>query len=234
MNRKQLAVAILLGALIIPLLTQSAEAQLRDNHYRVGIADVLEITIIPEGEPAAKIQRLVNVRPDGYISLEYVGEIYAAEKTFPQLMDEIKKKLSQYFTTVDVTVNLSTIRAKKFFVMGEVTRPGVYPLDGEKTVLDAVALAGSYTALASLNSVMLVRSENGRPRVYRVRLKDVIKKGRFAYNRTLKDGDVIYVPKTGWAKLGGFFYKIIYPFRDLLGVAVSISAAYIIFDRTAR
>ncbi len=234
MNKRtgMLLLGILLAGILLPV--RPGLAQFTDGRYKVGVADVLEITVIPEGDPASKIQRVVNVRPDGYISLEYAGEIYAAGKTIPEITQEIKKRLSELFAAVDVTVNLSRIKAKKFFVMGEVLKPGVYLLDGRKTVLDAIALAGSTTPFASLNHIMLVRNEGGVPRVYPIRLKDIIKRGRFAYNRPLQNGDIIYVPKTGWAKLGGFFYKVIYPFRDLLGVAVSISAAYIIFDRRMR
>jgi len=204
------------------------------DHYVIGSGDVLEITIVPKGEQQLVMNRTISVRHDGFISLEYIGEVKAAGKTIAELVAEIQRRMLEYMQSVDVSINVQQIKAKRFFVLGEVMRPGQYVLESEITVLDAITIAGSYTRYASQNGVKLVREASDHSLIFHIPMKKVAEKGQFQYNQELQDGDVIVVPCTTWAKIGNFFSNAFYPFRDILSVVVSISAFYVVYEQVKR
>lgn len=81
-------------------------------------------------------------------------------------------------------------------VVGEVKRPGAYPLDEAGTALDAVLAAGGLTEYASGNRAKLVREGEGRRREAALRLGDVLHGDPEAENPVLRDGDLIVVPES--------------------------------------
>jgi polysaccharide export outer membrane protein len=81
-------------------------------------------------------------------------------------------------------------------VVGEVTRPGVYPLDQAATVLDAVLVAGGLTEYASANRAKLVRGEGDAREEQRVRIGDLLSGRERAANPALRAGDLIVVPES--------------------------------------
>jgi protein involved in polysaccharide export with SLBB domain len=108
-----------------------------------------------------------------------------------------------------VTVIVAGFGSKNIFVLGEVDKPGAYPYKGGIRVLDAVSLAGGWKNSAVLNSVMLVRKAfTDAPEAYRLNVYALIKKGDFSQNLDLKAGDIVYVPKSFIANIGGFIENL--------------------------
>jgi len=85
------------------------------------------------------------------------------------------------------------INAPKFFVIGNVIRPGTYPLRGETSVLQALSLAGGFTQFASLKNIKLIRNIAGRQEVRRINYNKLIDEGGEG-NYLLGSGDTIVVP----------------------------------------
>jgi len=85
------------------------------------------------------------------------------------------------------------INAPKFYVIGNVVRPGTYPLRGETSVLQALSIAGGFTQFASLKSIKLIRNAGGRQEVRKINYYDVIGASGEG-NLLLKSGDTIAVP----------------------------------------
>ena len=81
-------------------------------------------------------------------------------------------------------------------VVGEVERPGIYPIDEAPTVLDALLAAGGLTDYASANRARLVRGEGEAREERKIRLKDVLHGERGAENPELRDGDMLVVPES--------------------------------------
>jgi len=115
-----------------------------DDSYVIGIDDVLSINVWKEPD----ISRAVPVRSDGKISLPLVGEVTAGGKTPKTLKTEITEKLKSYISEPEVTVMVQEMRSKKFNILGQVTRPGSYPLTSAMTVLDGLALSGGFRDFA--------------------------------------------------------------------------------------
>lgn len=127
--------------------------------YVIGIEDVLTVNVWREPE----MSKQVTVRPDGKISLPLLGEFVAENKTPLQLQDELKKKLETVVTNPEVTVIVDDIKSQKFTIIGEVGKPGSYPLAKPMTVLEAIAVAGGFKDFANPKKMYILRKmKNGR------------------------------------------------------------------------
>ena len=109
-----------------------------DDSFVIGNDDVLAISVWKEPD----LSRSIPVRSDGRISLPLVGELQAAGRTPLKLEQEIAGKLQPYLEEPEVTVIVEQINSEKFNILGQVAKPGSYPLTNSATVLDAIALAG--------------------------------------------------------------------------------------------
>src|SRR5579864_4181608 len=159
--------------------------------YVIGDNDVLEIDVWKEKE----ISRTIPVRPDGKISLPLVGEIQASGMTPMQLQDDLTKRLKAYIENPEVTVIVSDPRSHQFNVVGEVLRPGSYPLMQTMTVLDAIAQSGGFKDFAKETKVYVLREMPGGIRVrIPFNYKRVIQGRYLQENVALKPGDTIVVP----------------------------------------
>lgn len=173
--------------------------------YAIGEGDSLDISVWQHPE----LDRKVFVRPDGYISFPLVGDINAKGSTPPQLASNIKENLSRLIKDPQVTVIVSGFGSKNIFVLGEVMKPGAYLFKGGINVLNAISEAGGWKNSAVLNSVMLVRKPfTEAPEAHRLDVYALIKKGDFSQNLPLEPGDIIYVPKSFVANIGGFIENL--------------------------
>jgi len=103
--------------------------------------------------------------------------------------------------------------------LGQVARPGAYPMGESITVLEAIAKAGSYTESAALQSVTITRkSEAKTAKVIKVDLKKVIVEGDRSKDVSLKPGDVVYLPKkkSAWDIFDRYFIRGILPVVGLI------------------
>ncbi len=164
----------------------SAEAQ---AEFRIGLDDVLEVSVWHD----ADLSRIVPVRPDGKISLPLVGEVTAVGRTAEQVQAEIAARLAPYVERPHVAVIVKEINSQRFFVMGQVTHPGAFPLRGPTTVVQALAEAGGLGEFADENSIVLLRPAQDGVRRYSLRYDDLLEdaKRRAVY---LAPGDTLVVP----------------------------------------
>ena len=159
------------------------------SEYRIGREDVLEIVVWREPE----LSRMMPVRPDGYIALPLVGEIEAAGKTPSQLRQELAKAFSPYVKDASVAVLVREINGPRFSVMGEVAKPGTYPLRGTLSVTQGLATAGGLGEFAGNEVVWIRQKPDGKTERVRLSVKDLVQ-GETEGALWLGAGDVLYVP----------------------------------------
>ena len=125
-----------------------------NSEYKVGIGDILDINILqPE-----KITTMATIAPDGSLNFPYIGNVQVRDLTLTQIQDEIQKRLADgYMKYPVVSVSLREKRSKKFFVYGEVMKPGTYILEENTTVLKAISVAGGFTKYGSSSRVKILR-----------------------------------------------------------------------------
>lgn len=158
--------------------------------YVIGPDDVLDVSVWKEPE----LTRSLQVRPDGKISMPLLNDIQAAGLTAAQLSQVITERLKKYLTSPQVTVILTQINSQKVYVLGEVTRPGAYPVLPGMNILQAITSAGGLTPYANTKKIVLMRSENGAEAKYPFNYKDVLDGRRAEENIRVKAGDTIVVP----------------------------------------
>ena len=161
-----------------------------DTAYVIGPEDVLTIDVWKEKELSGP----VPVRPDGKISLPLLNDVQAAGLTPMQLMSSLTEKLKKYVSDPTVTVTVTTINSRKVYILGEVTRPGAFPLVPDMTVLQAITSAGGPTPYAKKSGIYVLRNQNGTQTKLPFNYKQVVRGGSPEQNIFLKSGDTVVVP----------------------------------------
>jgi polysaccharide export outer membrane protein len=161
-----------------------------DTSYLIGPEDVLNISVWKEEE----VSRTVPVRPDGKISLPLLKDMQAAGLTPMQLADMITERLKKFMAQPQVTVIVTQVNSQRIFVIGQIARPGTYPLLPGMTILQAISSAGGLAQFANQKKIFLLRSEDGTQRKSLFNYKDVLEGRKSEQNLLLKAGDTIVVP----------------------------------------
>src|SRR5208282_6833268 len=166
-------------------------ADIHPDSYVIGTEDVLTINVWKEPE----ISNVVPVRPDGMVSLPLVGEIKATGLTPIQLQDQISNSLRKVMSDPQVTVIVSEVHSLAFNVVGQVLKPGYYPLTRRMTVLDAIALSGGFQPFAKQKKVYVLRtSADGKQVRLPFNHKEVIKGKLSDENIVLQPRDTVVIP----------------------------------------
>jgi len=177
-----------------PAGTDSPAPRVADVHpetFVIGVEDILNINVWKEPE----MSRMVPVRPDGMITLPLIGEIQAKGLTPVQLQDQITTSLKKFMSDPQVTVIVSEVRSLTFNVVGQVLKPGYYPLTRRMTVLDAIALSGGFQPFAKQKKVYVLRTQaDGKQVRLYFNYKDVIKGKRPDENIELQPRDTVVIP----------------------------------------
>jgi polysaccharide biosynthesis/export protein len=165
----------------------------RKHEYVIGVGDNLEINVwrMPD------LSRGALVRPDGFITMPLIGEVYVAGLTPTRVRDEVKKKLSEFVKdeTAVITVAINSTNSYRFVVSGNVARPGIFPSAYYVSVSEALALAGGPNQFASTKQILLIRMDSpGKFRHIPINYDAVVSRERPEQDLVLKAGDTIFVP----------------------------------------
>jgi protein involved in polysaccharide export with SLBB domain len=156
--------------------------------------------------PEINMQRQ-QIRPDGMISFEGLGEIQAAGKTPKELTSLLyEKAVLLYALTGEnpIDVRVATFKSSVYYVIGQVYLPGAKEVTGRDTVLTAIAKAQP-TNLAWLNNISVIRpsaDKTVKPRIFKLKYEKMIAKGNTSKDVLLQEGDIIYIPPTVMAAIG--------------------------------
>lgn len=160
------------------------------EEYRIGPGDLLDIAVWKN----ADLSQRLPVRPDGRISLPLLGETEAAGMTVPQLTEEIKTRYAKYVTEPVLSVSVQQVNSMLVYVIGQVRSPGMFSLNSNIDVLQALAKAAGLTPFAEGDSIRIFRKQDGNTEIFPFNY-DAVSRGReLEQNIVLKRGDVIVVP----------------------------------------
>jgi polysaccharide biosynthesis/export protein len=135
-----------------------------NDDYVIGAQDVLAIDVWREPE----LSRSVPVRPDGKISLPLVGDISVSGLTPRLLQTRLEAVLDAFIHKPQVTVIVQEVNSRKFYIIGQVEKPGTYSLATHVAILDALAMAGGFRDFAKVQQIYLLRlmPDGSRKRVF--------------------------------------------------------------------
>jgi polysaccharide export outer membrane protein len=159
-----------------------------DPSYVIGAEDVLGVSVWGDN----RLSGNYLVRPDGRISVPLIGEVMATGLTPGALENAIAEQLKQkdILKRPQVTVQVNQINSKKYFILGEVLKPGPNPLVVPTTVLEALVNAGGFKDFANVKKIEVIRGQQH----FQFNYKDVIHGKHTEQNILLKPGDIITVP----------------------------------------
>lgn len=189
--------------------------------YRLSIGDVIEVRFFLNPE----LNESVQIRPDGRISMQVVGEIDVAGKTVPEATSEVEKAFGKELLSPKATIQVRSFAAQKIFVTGEVLKPGQLNLPTTMTLLEAISEAGGIKRTGDEKLAVLIRKmPDGKPLGRRIRWME---KGLPTpdANTPLQPFDVVMVPESKIARLDRWVDQYI---RQMIPINASAGFTYLV------
>jgi polysaccharide export outer membrane protein len=156
--------------------------------YVIGAEDVLRIVIWNNAPMSGEFP----VRPDGAISIPLLGDVMVALKTPQQVEEDIAHRLidGQLIRDPHVSVGLTAVHSKKYYIQGEVNKPGSYDLVVPTTMMEGLVNAGGFRDFANTRKIRILRGNQE----LRFNYNQVSHGKNREQNVYLEPGDQIIVP----------------------------------------
>jgi polysaccharide export outer membrane protein len=155
--------------------------------YLISPGDVLDVRVYNEERLSVR----GRVRVDGRITLPLLGDVVAVGKAPPQLAQEVQDRLKSFLQSPAVTIQVDETHPSNFSLVGEISRPGVFPLPPNTGLLEALAIGGGLTQYANPDTIFVLRKT--MPQRIRVTYRELTENEPHAVAFRLRDGDVIVV-----------------------------------------
>ncbi len=176
------------------LLDESLNSTVTEE-YQIGVDDVVQVHVWGNEQLSVS----VPVRPDGRITMPLLGDVEVAGKTAEEVAANITEGLKADIRDPSVTVTMTSLQSKEYLrrvrVTGAVGGPVSLPYREGMTVIDAVLEAGGLGEFAAGNRSVLLRKQDGKTVSVRLRLEDMLVRGKVEENYVLFPGDIISVPE---------------------------------------
>lgn len=174
-----------------PAVHYPAAAPVEETEAALGPGDVIDVQVFYGTHESKANYRL---GPAGVIMVQHIGEVTAAGRKPSELQVDIRTKLADgYLRDPIVSITVVQANSKKISVFGQVQQASTIVFADGMTVVDAIAQAGGFTAMAKKNGVQVTRVVAGKKMTYTVGV-EAIGEGR-SPNFAMQAGDVVFVPE---------------------------------------
>lgn len=190
------------------------------NEYLLQVGDIIEIKFYYNSE----LNERIKVRPDGRISLQLIDEVQAAGVEPSELDRTLTEKYAKILKNAEIAVIVKEFSSQKIYIGGEVKTPGMIPISGKLTSLQAIFQAGGFKNTAELGNVVVLRNQGtSEPLFMTVNLKEDLKTNTRHNDILLKPYDIVFIPKTTIARVNDFVDQY---FEELFEINRSFGFAY--------
>jgi polysaccharide biosynthesis/export protein len=165
-------------------------SQPSEEFYLIGPGDLIGINVWKE----PTLSGTVKVRPDGYVTLPLINELQVTGMTTANLRKTLEDKYKEFTVDPFVTIRIEGIASAEVFMVGQVGKPGAFPLIGNETILQLLTRSGGLSVFADRSNIRVVRREKDKITEYVVDY-DAILKGDLRQDILLRPGDRIIVPE---------------------------------------
>jgi polysaccharide export outer membrane protein len=175
----------------------------RNPRYQLCPGDVLDLHF--EFTPEFN-QPNVPVQPDGFATLNGVGDVHVAGLTVPELTNTLESAYSKILTKPVIRVMLRDFNKPYFIATGQVGKPGKYDLRANTTLIEAIGIAGGLNDTSKHSEIWVFhRLPDGNVQRQRVNVKQMLAAGGdLSEDVRLQPGDTIYIPQNKASKLRTF------------------------------
>ena len=158
--------------------------------YRISEGDILSIILVGYPDITSAGASGYPVDQQGFVQFPLVGRIKAASMSVPQFTANLQRQLQSYLKFSDPQVKITDYRGNKFFIDGEVTKPGEFAIaDAPVSLYSAISMAGGVTPTGDSNNIVFNRKGVN----YNIGLQSLRQLGTSANQIYLQDGDSIHV-----------------------------------------
>lgn len=158
----------------------------------LGAGDVVKLSVY--GNPDLALE--TRISESGAITFPLIGQVdlkglsvAAAEKKIAGMLER-----GGYLKKAQVNMIVTTLQSQQVAVLGHVNRPGRYPVEGQRSVLDLLAIAGGMSPEGG-DTISLVRTRDGAVSRESIDIIDMVRSGQLDQNMAVTGGDVIYVER---------------------------------------
>ena len=165
------------------------------DDYVIGPGDSLQVFIWGHNDLSTTVQ----VRPDGEISTPLVEDLQAAGRTPTELARAVEEALEEYVRAPTVTIIVQSFVGeyeRQIRVVGQAAQPQALNYREGMSLLDVMIAVGGLSAFASGNKAKIVRKQGGEEVIIKVRISDLLNKGRMDQNVKMMPGDVLIIPES--------------------------------------
>jgi polysaccharide export outer membrane protein len=185
-----LALALVWGAGVFPYPATAGESAPNLPAFTLGPGDKLHVSVWNEDSLTVDVM----VRPDGYISYPLIGDVLAGGREVEALRQDLADRLKQYVPDSPVTVILAELGSARVYVVGKVTKPGMFLMPGRLRIMQALAQAGGVTPFADTTNILVLRGEGNTRKAIPFNYEDVCKGRGITQDIVLEPGDTVVVP----------------------------------------
>lgn len=181
----KVAVSMIIGLVIFWTSLPLASAA----DYVLAPGDVLNIRVFGYEDLELKA---VEIRPDHKIDFPLVGEISTFGTTPGKLAHMLTASLREFLRDPQVSINVDKYHTTRLYVLGEINKPGLYELNKQHNLLDAIGIAGGYTKDAAKKKVFIIPGNQAKPPI-EINLLQLLQTGNVNLNISLDDGDTVFL-----------------------------------------
>jgi len=175
------------------LLTMLAAAPVgAESGYGLSVGDLVRVTVYDHPDLATE----TRITEGGGILFPLLGEVSVAGASASEAAARIAKALESggFIKKPQVNVVVMEFRGQEISVLGQVNRPGKFPLQKASRLTDVLALAGGVTPLAA-DTLILISRRDGKARHTEIDLPSLFREGGEALDQDVTSGDIVYAPR---------------------------------------
>lgn len=178
--------------LVLQLFILGGVANAASNDTLLGPGDILKISVFEQPDLALE----VRVSESGTITYPLIGEVSVGGETPAAAEKKIATKLESggFLRNPHVSIIVSQLQSLQVSVLGQVYRPGRFPLEGQRTLADVLALASGVSQEGG-DLITLIRTTNGQTTREVIDLAEMMRTGDIARNIQIVGGDIVYVER---------------------------------------
>jgi polysaccharide export outer membrane protein len=198
----------------------AAEAE----EIKLAAGDVLMISVWGQD----KLTKEVTLDATGNIYYPFIGKIKAAGQTIEEVQAEMKEKLSRYYTTPDLTITPKNLAGQQYYVLGEVSKPGNFPIKSQLNIISAISSAGGPNKDAG-ETVILLRKQQDHLLITGIPLQYSSLTANHISSVTtgIRAGDILYMAPSKIANAEQFMTRL----NNILNPILSIERGIIFWPQ---